>query len=231
MKPLAPCIILGLTLVLRSAGEEAAPAPASPAQGTPAGAAAPQPGNEGTVPPPVGDSPQGSSATPVDPAANPSSAGFLQRSNLILAKLIKSERSVDPFGMPMDPGNAQAAPVIPENYKEVEEETPQLNSLSLKSALETLPITGIYPNREILVLGARTFKVGGQFGMKLDDLVIRLRFDGIRNGELFFTDMETREVTSIPFNPRPEGFEPISKGKKRPPGEGISSKGELFIVN
>jgi hypothetical protein len=83
----------------------------------------------------------------------------------------------------------------------------------------------------MIVLGARTFEVGGQFGMKIQDLTIRLRFEGIRNGEIFFKDMETREVTSIPFNPRPSEFEPIAKGSKREPGQGISAMRDLFIAN
>lgn len=155
---------------------------------------------------------------------------FLQRSNLILAKLLESERAVDPFGLTMDPANAKAAPVLADQYKEVEETTVVNNSM-LKNALLTLPLTGVYPQRELIVIGARSFNVGGQFGMKLQDLTIRLRFEGIRDGEIFFKDMETREVTSVPYNTRPAEFEPMVKGAKQPPGSGIVPMNDLFIVN
>ena len=155
---------------------------------------------------------------------------FLQRSNLILAKLLESERAVDPFGLTMDPANAKAVPVLADQYKEVEETT-VINNSMLKNALLTLPLTGVYPQRELIVIGARSFSVGGQFGMKLQDLTIRLRFEGIRGGEIFFKDMETREVTSVPFNTRPAEFEPMMKGDKQPPGSGIVPMNDLFIAN
>jgi hypothetical protein len=181
------------------------------------------PGTPAETAPPGGETPPG-------PGGDTGKVDFLQRSNLILARLLENERPMDPFGLVMDPANAKAAPVLADQYEEVEE-TPQLNSSSLKNALLTLPITGIYPKRGMIVLGARTFEVGGQFGMKLQDLTIRLRFEGIRDGEIFFKDMETREVTSIPFNPRPAEFEPIAKGAKREPGQGISAMNDLFIAN
>lgn len=202
------------------AAEEAPPAPSA----TPPlpQAAPPQP--DGAVPPGPGN--PGGAAAPGDKRK----VDFLQRSHLVLAKLLENERAVDPFGMVMDPANAKAAPVLADQYEEVEE-TPQLNNSSLKSALLTLPVTGVYPQKELLVLGARMFAVGDQFGMKLQDLTIRLRFEGIRGGEIFFKDMETRETTSIPFNPIPAEFEPMSKGSKRKPGEGIHAMSDLFIAN
>jgi hypothetical protein len=205
-------------------GTDAAPA-AEPLAATDPGTddAASTPGSPAPATP-------GSGETPPGAGGNTSKVDFLQRSNLILARLLENERPMDPFGLVMDPANAKAAPVLADQYEEVEQ-TPQLNSSSLKNALLTLPITGIYPKRGMIVLGARSFEVGGQFGMKLQDLTIRLRFEGIRGGEIFFKDMETREVTSIPFNPRPAEFEPIAKGAKLQPGQGISGMNDLFIAN
>lgn len=174
-----------------------------------------------TVPPGLPDATTAEAGKKVD---------FLQRSNLILAKLLESERAVDPFGLTMDPANAKAAPVLADQYEEVAETTVVNNSM-LKNALLTLPLTGVYPQRELIVIGARSFKVGGQFGMKLQDLTIRLRFEGIRDGEIFFKDMETREVTSVPFNTRPAEFEPMVKGDKQPLGSGIVPMNDLFIAN
>ncbi|MDH4410256.1 MAG: hypothetical protein QE273_11630 [Verrucomicrobiales bacterium] len=67
--------------------------------------------------------------------------------------------------------------------------------------------------------------------MKLQDLTIRLRFEGIRGGEIFFKDMETSEVTSLPYNVLPAEFEPIVKGSKRAPGQGIIPMNDLYIAN
>lgn len=205
----------------------------------PAGGESPAPGGEPVAEP---AEPASANGAPVPPSNTPpglpeaaaaetgAKVDFLQRSNLVLAKLLESERAVDPFGLTMDPANAKEAPLLADQYQEAEETTVVNNSM-LKNALLTLPITGVYPQREQLVIGARSFKVGDQFGMKLQDLTIRLRFEGIRNGEVFFKDMETREVTSVPFNTRPAEFEPMVKGSKRAPGSGIVPMNDLYIAN
>lgn len=171
---------------------------------------------------------------PGETGKGPEGAGkkvdFLMRSNLIFAKLLEDDRAVDPFGMLMDPANVKEAPVLVEQYEETEE-TPVLTNSSLKTALLTLPITGIYPQKGLVVIGARSFQVGGQLGMKLQDMTIRLRFEGVRGSEVFFKDMETQEIASIPFNPRPKEFEPLTKSSRRPLGEGIVPMNELFIAN
>lgn len=211
---------------------------AEPAKDAPAPEAAPkEPATEAPAP-------EGASLAAADPAkpaapsdlppgpGNPAgkSIDFMQRSNLVLSMILENDRGVDPFGLVMDPANAKATPILAEQYQEEEEPT-VLNSSSLKTALMSLPITGVYPKKEVVVIGARAFPVGGQFGMKLQELTIRLRFEGIRGGEIYFKDMETREVTSVPFNTRPAEFEPLSKESKPVTGEGISSMGELFIAN
>ncbi len=205
------------------------------ASGPPAAASPDSPDSPGlAVVEPASLPPQAGMAdgpTPPDPRAKSSEElDFLQRSHLILAKLLENHREVDPFGMVMDPANAKAAPFLAEQYQ-VEDEPQALSVSSLKSALLSLPITGVYPQREQIVIGARTFSAGGQFGMKHQDLTIRLRFEGIRGGELFFKDMETQEVTSIPFNPRPAEFEPLTKSASRTPGSGIVPMGDLYIAN
>lgn len=173
----------------------------------------------------------GEGAAPPHPQAQPDKdLDFLQRSHLILAKLLENHREVDPFGLVMDPSNTKATPLLADQYRDTEE-TQALSVSALQSALLTLPITGVYPQKGQLVIGARTFSVGGQFGMKLQELTIRLRFEGIRNGELFFKDLETQEVTSIPYNTRPAEFEPIARKSKQPLGSGIVPMSDLYIAN
>jgi|GEM_PF-1027091 len=194
-------------------------APPSPDSAPPSGPAATN--APGALPPGVGVANAAEDSRKVD---------FLQRSNLILAKLLESERGVDPFGLSMDPSNAKEAPVLADQYEEEKEATVVNNSM-LRNALLTLPITGVYPQQEKIVIGARTFVIGDQFGMKLQDLTIRLRFEGIREGEIFFKDTETSEVTSLPYRIRPAEFEPMVKGAKSSPGAGIVPMNDLFIVN
>tara|TARA_R110002096_G_scaffold238140_8_gene429600 strand:+ start:1700 stop:2332 length:633 start_codon:yes stop_codon:yes gene_type:complete len=188
--------------------------------------------NSGDLPEPI--APPTSETIPETAKAEPSpelaSIDFLERSKFIAAKIQKNPRQVDPFGMFMDPTNANERLNLADQYSEIEE-TPVLNNSSLKSALETLPISGVYPTQKVVVLGARTLNLGGQFGMKLQDLTIRLRFEGIRGDSIYFKDMDTQEVASVEFNPLPKEFEPIDRNSTQVMGQGIIPMNELFIVN
>ena len=104
----------------------------------------------------------------------------IRRSKFVLSKIRNNVRAVDPFGMFMDPANSESSAMLADQYNEPEEQTQALTESSLKQALESLPITGFYPQKRILVIGARTLQLGGQFGMKLDELTIRLRFEAIK---------------------------------------------------
>lgn len=179
------------------------------------------------LPPPA---PTDSLASPPAPEkSDAKSLDPLQRSHRILSKLLENTREMDPFGLVMDPANASVAPPFAELH--TEEEPQALSVSSLKTALQALPITGIYPQKQQIVLGARTFGVGGEFGLKHQDLTIRLRFEGVHKGELYFKDMETQEVTSIPFQIRPAEFEPITRNASPKMGSGIFPMGDLYIAN
>ena len=155
----------------------------------------------------------------------------IRRSKFVLSKIRNNVRAVDPFGMFMDPANSESSAMLADQYSEPEEQTQALTESSLKKALESLPITGFYPQKRMLVIGARTLQLGGQFGMKLDELTIRLRFEAIRGESLYFRDIDTQEVTSIDFNARPKEFERITDSPKPAPGRGIVPMNELFIVD
>lgn len=173
-------------------------------------------------------------ATPGSPptgeATEDAEPEFLKRSATVVAKIRGNKRQMDPFGLPMDPTNAVVTPVLADQYDELEE-VPTLNNTSLKSALSNLPISGIYPGKKMIVLGARSFQPGEEFGMKLEELTIRLRFEGIKGSSVFFKDMDTQEVATVDFNTKPKEFEPIVKGTTRDTPNGIEPMNDLFIVN
>jgi len=165
-----------------------------------------------------------------DPAEEGSGNDFVERSNFILSRILENQRFLDPFGMAMDPSNAKDLPVVAEGIDDPEEAAP-LNISALKAALQKLPVTGVYPQRQLVVVGARSFSPGDQLGLRTEGLTLRLRFEGIREYSIYFRDMETNEVTSVEFNTRPTEFEPIRPGSQREPGEGIHAMNGLFIVN
>jgi len=171
-------------------------------------------------------------APPGIEASEKSEAGieFVERSNFILSRILENRRFLDPFGMSMDPSNTRELPMVAEGIDDSEEAAP-LNISSLKAALQKLPVTGVYPQRQLVVVGARSFSPGDHLGLRTEGLTLRLRYEGIREYSIFFRDMETNEVTSVEFNTRPAEFEPIRPGSQREPGEGIHAMSGLFIVN
>lgn len=155
---------------------------------------------------------------------------FVARSEFIIERIASNARQVDPFGMPMDPTNTVETNRLADQYDELED-APVITNSALKNALQTLPITGVYPAHHSIVLGARTFKRGGIFGMKLEELTIRLRFEGVKGTSLYFKDLDTQEVATVEFNTLPAEFEPITSQSVAPRGKGIVPMDELYIAN
>lgn len=152
------------------------------------------------------------------------------RTEFIIEKIRFNDRQVDPFGLAMDPANAVESMALSDQYQDLDE-TPVINNSTLTTALQTVPITGIYPNKQTVVIGARVFKRGDIFGMQLEELVIRLRLEGIKGTQIYFKDLDTQEVASIEYNTLPSTFEPITSASKPTMGAGIVPMSELYIVN
>ena len=155
----------------------------------------------------------------------------VRRSNFILSKIRDNDRAIDPFGMLMDPANPLPVAEVADENDEFEEQSQTLTSSSFKKALESLPITGFYPQTQIVVIGARTLPPGSQFGMIFEGLTIRLRFEGVKGQSLYFKDMDTEEVTFIDFNPLPKGFERMTNKAEPRQSQGIVPMSDLFIVD
>ena len=155
----------------------------------------------------------------------------VRRSNFILSKIRDNDRAIDPFGMLMDPANPLPLAEVADQNDEFEEQPQTLTSSSLKKALESLPITGSYPQKQIVVIGARTLLPGSQFGMIFEGLTIRLRFEGVKGHSLYFKDMDTEEVTFIDFNPLPKEFERMTNKAEPRQSQGIVPMSDLFIVD
>ncbi|MEM1443436.1 MAG: hypothetical protein AAGF67_13905, partial [Verrucomicrobiota bacterium] len=77
---------------------------------------------------------------------------FVARSESVVDRILSNSRQVDPFGMAMDPTNMVETSRLADQYSELDE-TPVMTNSALKNALETLPITGIYPEQHTIVLG------------------------------------------------------------------------------
>ena len=95
---------------------------------------------------------------------------FLDYARKLVDRLDKKDRKIDPFGMPMDPmakGTELAMPV----------ESPLENGpkTSLQEAISKFRVTGVYPNRNEVIVGAQSLRVGDQVVIKHGEVSFKLK--------------------------------------------------------
>ncbi|MDF1740141.1 MAG: hypothetical protein P1U86_13345 [Verrucomicrobiales bacterium] len=179
---------------------------------------------------PVAETAESPADLPDTPEAEAGAFSRLERTSMILSKIRDNERVVDPFGLPMDPGGLPSGSILADQYDEIVEER-EVSETSLASALQELTLTGAYPTNQKIVLGARSFVKGDEFGMRFGELTLRIRFEGIEKKKVYFRDMDTKELAFLNFNPKPIEFEPMFKNSHLSTPDGITSMNNLFIVN
>ncbi|MEC5127946.1 hypothetical protein VSU19_14365 [Verrucomicrobiales bacterium BCK34] len=229
--------LAGLSLCVSTAQEPSAPGPNTPAPGDLVENISDRPASRSTpdlasVDPSMKVPDTQAPGEPQPDDADPTTNSFsrLERTSMILSKIRDNERVVDPFGLPMDPGGLPSGSILADQYDEIVEER-EVSETSLASALQELTLTGAYPTNQKIVLGARSFVKGDEFGMRFGELTLRIRFEGIEKKKVYFRDMDTKELAFLNFNPKPIEFEPMFKNSHLSTPEGITSMKNLFIVN
>lgn len=107
----------------------------------------------------------------------------------VLQQLQTRERKLDPFGLSMNPMiDAKLEVSQPEPELAVE---PQAKT-TLEEALAKLEITGVLPNRAILI-GSSKIQVGQKFRLSQDDFVFQLTLTSVKLGYFQVSDLETGE--------------------------------------
>ena len=100
------------------------------------------------------------------------------------------DRQIDPFGLSMNP--AIAAKLELEAPEIAEESAPQIKT-TLQEALGRLEITGVLPNRAIIV-GPTQIRLGQEFNLEKDDITFRLKLTAVKLNEVSIHDLETGEA-------------------------------------
>lgn len=119
--------------------------------------------------------------------------GFLDYARKLVDKLDKRERSVDPFGMPMDPKDAKAV----ELAMPVEDLAEDQPKTSLQEALEKFRVTGVIPERGEVIVGARSLRVGDQIVIKHGEVSFNLKIQSVRADSVELVDLETGEHSGV----------------------------------
>jgi hypothetical protein len=118
------------------------------------------------------------------------------RTGMIIEKIDGNLRNVDPFGLPMMPD--KNVPVEDPGATEKEEPVEGPNGPALKEfairAAEKIPITGVYPDRQVLVVKGRLMDAGKSIVVWVENVDITLKFLGLNEDGIHFQDVDTGEV-------------------------------------
>ena len=137
--------------------------------------------------------------------------GFLDYARKLVDRLDKRERKVDPFGMPMDPKQEGGAEV-PMAMDDPIEDGPKT---SLQEAVSRFRVTGVYPNRKEVVVGAQSLRVGDQILIKHGEVDFNLEISKVEKDSVELVDLETGEIAGVSLGivqAIPQGMT-----RKRPP--------------
>ncbi len=118
------------------------------------------------------------------------------RTGIIIEKIDGNLRNVDPFGLPMMPD--KNVPVEDPGPTEKEEPVegpngPELKEFAIRAA-EKIPITGVYPDRQVLVVKGRLMDAGKSIVVRVENVEITLKFLGLNDDGIHFRDVDTGEV-------------------------------------
>ncbi len=117
------------------------------------------------------------------------------RTGMIIKKIDENLRNVDPFGLPMMPD--KNLPVEEPGTTEKEEPVEGPDGSEQKEfairAAEKIPITGVYPDRQALVVKGRLREAGESIVVRVENLEITLQFLGLNEDEIHFRDVDTGE--------------------------------------
>lgn len=123
------------------------------------------------------------------------SFGFLGKSQNVLKKLEDKDRKEDPFGMAMDPEEELPEVVAEAGQEETEEELP--SKTSLQEALQKFQVTGIFPSRGEIIVGAQNLGVGDEVVIDYKSVIFNLTIQKVTQDEIVMKDTETGEEASV----------------------------------
>lgn len=136
---------------------------------------------------------------------------FLSRSQKVVTKLDEKERKQDPFGLAMDP--EEALPEITPDLA-ADDEISDAPATTLQEALQKLNVTGIFPNKGEIMVGAQNLGVGDAVLIDYKGVAFNLTIEKVAQTELVVKDTDTGETAALAI-----GFDgklPEGMSRRRP---------------
>ena len=132
------------------------------------------------------------------------------RYKLLMSKLDKRERKVDPFGMSMDPENQVVV------AEEQEAEAPR-EVTTLEEAVARFRVSGVIPKRSEVIVGARSLGVGDRVLIEHKEVRFDLTIVEVTARKISLKDAETGEIASVDLGIVPDelpiGLSPKQQGR------------------
>jgi hypothetical protein len=144
----------------------------------------------------------------------------MDRARLLMDKLEKRERKVDPFGMSMDPENQVVV------AEEVEEAAPR-QVTTLEEAVARFRVSGVIPKRNEVIVGARSLGLGDRILIEHKEVRFDLTIVEVTALHVSLKDTETGEIASVDLGIVPDTL-PVGLG---PQGPGITANGGIQSMN
>lgn len=121
---------------------------------------------------------------------------FLSMSQGLMKKLEDRDQAEDPFGMAMDPENELPEMAATEDTGDPQEQEEMLKT-TLQEALTKLHITGVFPHKKTVMVGAQDLRVGDEIVIEYKETVFSLEILAITSAELKLRDKETQEEAAV----------------------------------
>ena len=149
----------------------------------------------------------------------------MDRYKLLMSKLEKRQRKVDPFGMSMDPENQVVV------AEEEEEEAPR-QVTTLEEAVARFRVSGVIPKRSEVIVGARSLGIGDRVLIEHKEVRFDLTIVEITARAISLKDAETGEIASVDLGIVPDklpvGLSPKQQGMTAT--RGIQSMNSAYQV-
>jgi len=152
-----------------------------------------------------------------------SKTGWLSKEQDRLATIQERNetRDVDPFGVSMDPTKGmELPPAEPTSPDLMPVEAGPTVAQALSNALEKINVTGVFPSRGEIIIGARSLRERSILVVSQGQTQYKVQITDIAPDAVHFRDVATGEEVMSPLNIMPvDAFEGITR---RPPEDQVS---------
>lgn len=143
------------------------------------------------------------------------------RMGKIRERIRMNSRVLDPFGFFMTSGKKAPEFLFEPEEVPADEEQERPPSGLTSRAVGALPLTGIYPSKNQIVVRGRPYEAGASLSIQLEGVMVNLNFVGLEPGGIRFRDADTGEEVVRPVRTATWALPANARASDRPEEKGI----------